>query len=124
MPSIVSVDEAPRLIRISLTGTVVDADLIHLSKVVRSEPAFAAGWPVLYDCSAITENRITAELVRSLGAGARSDRNTVAFVAPNPTAYGLARMYQIVSDAGPDRVQVFVSVEQAMAWLQRGRAAS
>jgi|SRR5579863_2484083 len=117
MPATVSVDQDRQLIRISLDGAVSDLDLIALSCGVRSEGAFSAGWPVLYDCSGATEVQVTADLVRSLGLGARRDRNRVAFVAPNAAAFGLARMYQIVSDEGFGRVQVFANREEALAWL-------
>ena len=119
MPGMVWVDNSQGLIRISLHGSVVDSDLVNVSRAVRAEPALAAGLPVLYDCSDATEIRLSAELVRTLGTGARADSNRVAFVAPSPTAFGLARMYQIVSDTGTDRIQVFSSLDEAVAWLAK-----
>ena len=117
MPSAVSVDESGKFIRISLSGPIGDSDLVELSKTVRGLPALGSGIPVLYDCSAVSKIQVSAELIRSLGKAARADHNPVAFVAPNTTAFGLARMYQIVSDTGTDRVRVFSDMDQALAWL-------
>ena len=113
-------DEDQRLIRISLEGAVGDADLINLSRRVRSEPNFAAGWPVLYDCSAATVLLVTGDLVRSLAQSARRDTIPIAFVAPTAAAFGLARMYQIVSDAA-DRIHVFTNAQDALAWIAEVR---
>lgn len=113
----ISIDEPGHLIRISLHGRVQPADLLDLSKQLRSEAALIAGWPILYDCSAVTEILVSAELIRSLALAARQDKNYLAFVAPSPTAFGLARMYQILSDAA-SRVAVFPTLELAAAWLR------
>jgi hypothetical protein len=121
VPFSIFLDESGKLIRIFLQGTVRDADFIQLSKQVRSEPAFSAGWPVLYDASAATESLLTAELVRSLAFAARHDKNRTAFIAPTPAIFGLARMYQILSDGG-SRIAVFTAAKPAAAWLRTASA--
>jgi hypothetical protein len=42
----------------------------------------------------------------------------VAIIAPRPVGFGLARMYQILSDPENTRMHVFTSAEEAMAWLK------
>jgi hypothetical protein len=111
------VDESRKLILIALEGRVIDADLVDLSRTVRANPALAAGYGVLYDSTAVTEMLVSAELVRSLGVGARKDTNPVAFVVANPTLFGLARMYQILSDAD-SRIRIFHDEASALAWLE------
>jgi hypothetical protein len=118
VPFSISVDKSVQLIYISLQGAVLDEDLIELSKQARSQPAFIAGWAILYDCSAATEILISSELIRSLASTARDDKNPLAFVAPSPAVFGLARMYQTLSDAGA-RVAVFSTLDLAAAWLHK-----
>jgi len=117
MPISVSVDQNRRLICISVEGVVRDEDLRALGRRVRGDPAFAEGFPVLYDCTGATAILVTGELVFDMGTAARADQNRVAFIAPSPAAFGLARMYQIVADESGNRVRVFATADQAIAWL-------
>jgi hypothetical protein len=64
---------------------------------------------------------ISAGLIEMLGKAARSRTNTVAVFAPLPVAFGLARMYQIFSDPEYERIRVFGSMAEAMAWLETSR---
>lgn len=116
MPFSVQVDAARDLIRIALTGSVQDADLLGLSRAVRAEPAVQAGTPVLYDCRGVTDVGVSSSLIRDLGVRAREDRNRIAILAATPVAIGLARMYQIVS-GGEERMQIFPDEAAALHWL-------
>jgi len=117
MPISVSVDEVRRLISISIEGTIGEADLRALGARVRGDPAFAAGYPILYDCTGAAAILASGEFVYNMGANARADKNRIAFVATSPTAFGLARMYQIVADESGKRIQVFATPEEALGWL-------
>ncbi len=116
MPFAVHIDRERCLIVIEARGEIGDADLLSLSKGVRSEPALQSGAVVLYDCSELTSVVVTRELVHELGIRARKDTNRVAFVAKAPVAFGLARMYQIIS-GGEDRMEIFPDRESALRWL-------
>lgn len=109
---------------ISIQGDVGNQDLISLSEAARAEPALATGIDVLYDCTGVASVGVTPDLIHQLGARARADTNRVAFVADTPVAFGLARMYQIVS-GGEERMQIFPDRESALAWLaEAGRTRS
>jgi hypothetical protein len=116
MSASVSVDEARRLILISLEGAVGDRDLQDLSRAVRNEPALAAGFPVLYDCRGVTDLAVSGELIRGLALQAQKDQNRVAFLVSAPAVFGLARMYEIASRA-EGRIRIFSSESPAIEWL-------
>ena len=122
MPFSVQLDRERHLIVISAEGDVGDTDLEALSKTARAMPEVATGIGVLYDCSGLSSVSVTRGLVQELGMRARNDTNRVAFVAPTPVAFGLARMYQIIS-GGEDRMQIFPDRDTALAWLKNDLAA-
>jgi hypothetical protein len=117
MPYSVRLDRDRMLIAIALNGDVGDEELRSLSRDARAHPEMAAGIAILYDCSGVASVAVTRELVHDLGIRARNDTNRVAFVAPSPVAFGLARMYQIVS-GGEGRMQIFADRAQAIEWLK------
>jgi hypothetical protein len=119
MPFSFHVDERRRVLHIRAEGVVNDQELIALSAAVRNDPAFMAGYPVLHDCSAVTDILLSSSLIYSLAMSARAHKNPVALIAPGAAAFGLARMYQILSDVRDDRVRVFADADGAIAWLKR-----
>jgi hypothetical protein len=66
----------------------------------------------------LTAVLISSSLLESLGRAARVRTNFVAIIAPSPVGFGLARMYQILSDPEDTRMHVFTGAEEAMAWLK------
>ena len=117
MPFAVHMDERTKVLHIRAVDEVSDAELMDLSERVRQHPAFIAGCPILYDTSAVKTITFSSDLVHSLARAARADKNPVAVIAPSAAAFGLARMFQIVSDVGTDRVGVFADASDALAWL-------
>jgi len=93
---------------------------MDLSASLRKEAAFFSGFPVLCDCSALTRVSVSSGVIEVLAKAARSRTNFLAIVAPLAVAFGLARMYQIISDPDDLRIHVFTRVEDAMAWLEPG----
>jgi hypothetical protein len=118
MPFSFHVDEGSRVFHIQAIGNVNDAELIELSSRLRHEVAFVAGNPILCDCSGLTAVFISSSLIESLARAAKSRTSFVAITAPTPVAFGLARMYQIISDPEDARICVFTRAEEAMAWLK------
>ena len=118
MPFAFHVDENTGVIHVQAIGEVNDAELIELSDRLGHDAAFVAGYPILCDGSTLTAVLISSSLIASLGRTARSRANLVAIVAPSPVAFGLSRMYQILSDPEDTRMHVFPRAEEAMAWLR------
>lgn len=118
MPFSFHVDESVRVFHVEAVGEVNDKELMDLSARIRQEPAYASAYPILCDCSALTTVSISANLIEVLAKTARSRTNYVAVIAPLSVAFGLARMYQIITDPECERICVFAGMEEAMAWLE------
>jgi len=118
MPFLFHVDESKRVLHVEAIGKVTDAQLTDLSDRLRQEHAFVSGYPILCDCSKLTEALISSSLIETMAKAARSRRNFVAVIAPVAVAFGLARMYQIFSDPDDARIHVFTKARDARAWLE------
>ena len=116
MPFSVTVDRERRLILIAFDGDVSNDTLTELSTAVRRESALEEGFGVLYDCRGAAAINVTGDLVRGMGRRAKPDTNRIAMLANTPAAFGLARMYQMVAE-GEDRIRIFDSDSEALAWL-------
>ena len=73
--------------------------------------------PLLCDFTGVTEVLISSSVIESLAKAARSRTNFVAVIAPCAVAFGLARMYQIISDPEDARISVFAESKEALVWL-------
>ena len=123
MPFAVHLDEGTGVLHIRGIGEVKDTELADLSKRVREHPAFIAGCALLYDGSAATAHSLSANLIQSLARAARGDKNPFAFIMPSAAGFGLASMYQILSDVENDRIPVFENSRDAVVWLQSAMTA-
>jgi hypothetical protein len=121
MPFSLRVDRDRRLIFIAFDGDVSNDTLIELSDAVRSEPALEDGYGVFYDCRGAAAINVTGDLVRDMGRRAKPDTNRIAMIATTPAAFGLARMYQMLSE-GEDRIRIFHGEAEALAWLTDPRS--
>jgi hypothetical protein len=125
MPFSLHADERTQILHVRAIGRVCDADVKDLQGRLKHEDAFVTGWPILCDCSAIAGLSISSSLIESLAKTSTTRHNLVAIIAPRAAAFGLARMYQILSDPEYERIQVFAKTSEAKAWLSAGiKAAS
>jgi hypothetical protein len=120
MPFSFHVDERTRILHVRAIDLVSDADVTDIRDRLNHEYAFVTGWPILCDCSAIAGLSISSSLIESLAKTARTRHNLVAIIAPRAAAFGLARMYQILSDPEYERIQVFATTSEAKTWLNAG----
>jgi hypothetical protein len=66
----------------------------------------------------VTDVQITVSTIREMvrlnpfGAGARR-----AVVITSDVVFGMARMYQILSDDSPDELLIFRKIDDALRWL-------
>ncbi|HEY0997499.1 MAG TPA: hypothetical protein VGD77_16000 [Gemmatimonadaceae bacterium] len=124
MPATFEIDHDARLVRSRAWGVLVDDDLARTQAGVRDDPRFEPDYCQLFDFSGVTDVRLTREGLLALAAhspyGPTARR---AMVVPNDLGYGMARMYQMLSGRDPELFRPFRSVEEAMQWLERPRAA-
>jgi hypothetical protein len=118
MPFSFHADESTKVFHVEATGEVNDTQLMDLSVRLQKEAAFVSEYPIFCDCSALTTVAISSNLIEILAKAARRRVSPVAVLAPLAVAFGLARMYQIISDPEYARIQVFAAMDEAMAWLE------
>ena len=109
--------EGTKMFRIKAIGAVNDLQLMDLNSRLHREPAFIACCPTMCDFTAVTDVLISSSVIELLTKAARSRTNFVAIIAPCAVAFGLARMYQIISDPQDARINVFADEKEALVWL-------
>ena|SRR5215467_1148888 len=117
MPFSFHFDEGTKMFHVQAVGAVNDLQLMDLNNRLHREPAFIACCPILCDFTGVTEVLISSSVIESLAKAARSRTNFVAVIAPCAVAFGLARMYQIISDPEDARISVFAESKEALVWL-------
>ena len=123
MPFSFYFDEGTKVFHVQAVGAVDDLQLMDLNNRLNCEPAFIACYPIVCDCTAVTEVLISASLIESLAKVARLRTNFLAVIAPCTVAFGLARMYQIISDPENARISVFAEAKEALMWVRTKSAA-
>src|SRR6056297_1543549 len=124
-------DEKAGLISTRLWGEVTDADIdLHTQKLVK-DPRLPPPLFELIDTRDAEKMNITARSLEKLAAAAGVFREKFsghrsAIVAPTDVIFGMARMYEMLSDAAGSPIQIcaFRTFEEARIWLDNGRERS
>jgi hypothetical protein len=120
-----AIDHVARVIRVRAHGRFSGDDLRDYQTNVRSLPEYQ-GFHEVFDLTDVEEMQYTSRRnVQDMAAlAARNDLpdqpTYLAIVAPHPTAYGLARMYQTYREMDPRStriVRIFRSRDEAEQWL-------
>jgi hypothetical protein len=118
MPCGYTIDLARSLVLSRGWDVVMDRELLAHVRILTADPRFARDFRQLADLRDVTDVQITASTIREMvklnpfGAGARR-----AVVVTNDVVFGMARMYQILTDESPDELQIFRKVDDALQWL-------
>jgi hypothetical protein len=130
MPSNYTIDPDDRLVRVTGTGALSDADLLEQRMRIREDPAFDAGYSFLVDLRAVTEVLLSAQVVARLARDPISQpgvRRAIVVPAaepgatvPHPLAFGLGRVFQSIAALRGEDVEVFTDVALAARWLADG----
>jgi hypothetical protein len=122
MPISYRIDPQRNLVLTTASGALGDADILELKRALRSDPRVSANMRQLSDVRLVTDLRVTPAGVRQMVA-ADVDQGTpppeyrLAIVTGQDVVFGMARMYQTLTDASRQHVGVFRSLEEAEAWL-------
>jgi hypothetical protein len=122
MPANYELDTARRLLMIELAGALTGADLEAFSERLRHDPAYDGTWPALVDASALNPAGLSTDMLRARAAVPRRKPVRVAIVAPADAVFGLARMFQMMSEGRGNLIEVFRGRDEALAWLLSGKA--
>ncbi|MEI8014653.1 MAG: hypothetical protein WCH20_07410 [Nitrospira sp.] len=119
MPCAYTIDLARSLVLSRGWGEITDRELLAHVHALTADPRFARNFHQLADLRDVTDVRITASCIREMvrlnpyGTGARR-----ALVVTNDVVFGMARMYQILSDESPDEFEIFRKLDDALRWLE------
>jgi hypothetical protein len=119
MPVNYRIDEERRLVVATAWDRVTGAEVVEQQRKILNDPRFEPDFFQFLDLADVMQMEIerptVAELARFDLFSAKSRR---AFFAPNPLAYGIARMFVAFREAnGQEQVQVFKDRSEALQWL-------
>ncbi|HWF04412.1 MAG TPA: hypothetical protein VHA06_12030 [Candidatus Angelobacter sp.] len=98
------------------SGIFTDADVWQLIDALKKNPEYDPDFDELIDCSAVTENRVTAATLGSVQSSSKPRR---AVVAPSNANYGVSRIFQALQSK--QKIEVFRTLADAEEWLGIGR---
>ena len=122
MPISYRIDPARNLIFTTASGILTDDDILELKRRLTADPEFNADMRELSDVRAVTDLRVTTQGVRRMVAldsmhSSRLDGYRLAIVAGEDAIFGMARMYQMLTEDNVPHVAVFRDPDTATRWL-------
>lgn len=119
MPWSYHIDGERRLVVTTAWDTVTGAECLEQQRQLRSDAGFSPDLCQLLDFTRVTAAQIDLATIFELAdVDLFSGKSRRAFLAPNPLAYGLSRMF-IVSRrlTGEEQMRVFKDRDEALHWL-------
>ena len=119
MPVSYAIDPVQKLVTTTLWGVVTDDEVLDHNRRLRTDPAFDPGYRQLAHMTAITESRVTTNLINETSADQFFNPGTRrAFVATSDSIFGMARKYALQAEAIGQTIQVFRDLRKAEEWLE------
>ena len=117
MPFSQRIDRAQGVIYTRAWGVLTDEDLSGIHAAKMAEPAYKPELTRLYDLSEVTDVPVSSRaILRQSLATAEAPNARRAIVVPSDEAYGMARMFAILSGR-EGLIQVFRDRPSAVQWL-------
>ena len=125
MPITFQIDVDQNLILTTASGTLTDEDVLGLKTQLVQHPDFRLGMGELSDIRNIDRLAVTPAGVRAMVQQDKDHQDHVAshklaLVISEDVAFGMARMYQMLTESTMENVGVFRDLDEAKAWLQVG----
>ncbi len=123
MPISYRIDEEKGLVLTTATGALTDSDILQLKASLLADPRWKPGMRELSDVRAIdrlevTTDGVTQMMLQDTGAAAALASYRLAIVVSHQVVYGMARMYQMLTEHNVPNVRVFRDIEEAKRWLE------
>jgi hypothetical protein len=118
MPGAYTVDLTRSLVLSRGWGVLTDRELLAHVRALTIDSRFAPHFRQFVDLRDVTDVQFTASTIKEMvrlnpfGAGARR-----ALVVTSDELFGMARMYQLMTDESPDELQIFRKADYALQWL-------
>lgn len=122
MPFHYSVDKEHRLVLVIGSGRVTTSEVTACLERALRDPDFNADFDEFTDLREVTKVEIASYEVRTLAKRRLySPKSRRAVLAPIPSVYGIARMWQAYTETSDDAVQfrVFYDLPNALKWIRR-----
>jgi hypothetical protein len=112
------IDHDHRVITVTLTGELTDAELLSLAAEVAKTPGIGKDFSLLLDLRFADGAKITTAGVRQMAARPLAFPATArrAVVVPSELGFGMARMYEMLRGEGAPRV--FKDYDAARRWVE------
>jgi len=118
MPAEYKIDKVLGIVFSLAHGTLSDDEAYSHQDKLRNDPDFDPSFSQLADFTKVAKVDLSTDGIHHLARrnpfGGGSKR---AFVAPMDLMYGLARMFQILTDDHPDELTVFRDMQEARKYL-------
>jgi hypothetical protein len=116
MPATVQIDPENKVIFLTVSGTLADAEMLALQATMSNDPRFQPHFCRLADMRGVDKVELTVDGIRKLaerdifGSGARR-----AIVAGQGLIYGFSRMFEMLAKA--EETRIFSDINEARKWL-------
>jgi len=113
-----------RLVIFAHVGVVPDDEFLASYNAFYEDPRFDKSFNLLVDLRRTDSSVRSSEALHKLANFVRRElastaaRPKIAVVAPEDISFGLARMYEVLSDTVPWDFAVFRAPDAALAWLR------
>lgn len=118
----VTINTSQKVVLVTLTGEIKDADLIEIAALTKADPLFDPSFSEIVDFSSVTGGKISTFAVQTLAQRAsiynRTSKHVV--IAPQAHGFGLTRMYQVYARETRPNMEVVHTLEEAYKCLGRG----
>lgn len=108
-------------VRITASASPTAEDELAVYRKMLADPSFEPGIDILLDNRARSASGGSSHVQKMarLASGARSELAgcRCAIVVSNEVEFGMARMYELMTDGDPLTVRVFRVLEEAETWL-------
>ena len=110
------------LLVVERTGTVTDDEESESVRARAADPHVTPGIRVLVDCTGLERADSASHVRRAAERAVANARNLrcgpVAIVVTTQAAYGMARMYQTLTEESHPSTRIFGDVDEARGWLR------
>jgi hypothetical protein len=122
MPISYRIDSKRHLVLTTASGVLTDDDILQLKERLVVDPEFQPGMKELADIRAIDRLAVTTGGVRRMmfhdqAHAPQVGGHQLAIVVSHGVAYGMARMYQMMTEETVAGVGIFRDVDAATSWL-------
>jgi hypothetical protein len=123
MPVSYHIDVKRDLVLTTASGILTDEDVLEHKAKLTNDTLFKPGMKELSDLRFIDRLAVTPDGVRAMVQKDSLDKvqlvsHKLAIIVSQDLAFGMARMYQTLTQSNLENVGIFRSIEDARVWLQ------